>query len=104
VDNCVTTTLYDQCKIMKLQQLHKCNKCLLMKKKITNIIKTNMNIKLKTHTHSLRNRNKVELITPRTNYAKKTILFEGVQLFNGLPNDFKLCKDVNAFKNKLRIT
>ncbi|KAL0852556.1 hypothetical protein ABMA27_016975 [Loxostege sticticalis] len=70
---------------------------------LTKTIKSNLVLNIKTNKHNLRKQNKLKLITPRTNYGRKTILFEGVQLYNNLPESIKKCKSVETFKSKLKI-
>ncbi|KAL0883482.1 hypothetical protein ABMA27_016850 [Loxostege sticticalis] len=42
------------------------------------------------------------LIKPRTGYGRKTILFEGAQLYNKLPNNIKECDSIQMYKNTLK--
>ncbi|KAL0859989.1 hypothetical protein ABMA27_010304 [Loxostege sticticalis] len=75
----------------------------VIKKIMNNSIKSNIELNVKINTHNLRNKNKLKLITPRTKYGAKTILFGGAQLFNKLPNELKSCESINVFKNKLKL-
>lgn len=38
----------------------------------------------------------------RTKYGQRTLVFEGAQLYNKLPDALKNCKSLNLFKNELR--
>lgn len=98
-----TIQLYNKTKIFNLNQIYIYNTCILIKKILTKTIKSNLVLNIKTNKHNLRKQNKLKLITPRTNYGRKTILFEGVQLYNNLPESIKKCKSVETFKSKLKI-
>lgn len=100
--NTPTNELYKKTKLFNLRQLYIYYTCILIKKITTKSIRSNLKLNKKIPTHNLRNKYKIVLPTVRTNYGKKTILFEGVKLYNDLPNHIKKCNIVNAFKKELK--
>lgn len=97
-----TKTLFEKTKLLNLKQLYTYGTCILIKKITTNSVQSKLQLHKKTISYNLRNKNKLQRRQARTNYGKKTILFEGAQLFNDLPNDVKDCENINRFKLKLR--
>lgn len=97
-----TKTLYEKSKLLNLTQLYTYSTCVLIKNITSHAIQSNIQLHRKKITHNLRNKYKLELKTARTNYGKKTLLFEGAQLFNRLPDDIKNCDNIKAFKIKLK--
>lgn len=97
-----TVQIYKDTKFLNISQLYKYYTCVLVKNIVTNSIQSNIRINKKVNTHNLRNRYKLELATARTNYGKKTVLSEGVQIFNALPNDLKECESTVLFKYMLK--
>lgn len=97
-----TITLYKKTKLLNLKQLYEYFTCILVRKIITNSIQSNIKLYIKKNTHNLRNKNIIKLTKIRTNYGKKTILYEGAQLYNKLPNEIKECKNINIYKTKLK--
>lgn len=97
-----TRIIYKETKIFNLNQLYTYTTCVLVKKIISEKIHTKITFTKRSYKYSLRNTNKIKVNTPRTNYGKRNILFEGAQLFNKLPNDVKNCKNIHMFKTKLK--
>lgn len=98
-----TKQLYEKTKLFNLRQLYNYNTCILVKKFLDNTTQTNIKLTQKIYTYNLRNRNEVVLRFPRTvKYGKKNFLYEGVQLYNKLPNEIKECKSINIYKRKLK--
>ena len=50
----------------------------------------------------LRSANNLYLPKTRTNYGKKSIIYEGAQIYNKLPQDIKTSKTFYNFKAKLK--
>ena len=54
-------------------------------------------------TYNLRNtEGKLSIPQPRTNYCKRSFSYSGAVLWNSLPNEIKLSRTLNEFKNKLK--
>ncbi|CAH2096868.1 unnamed protein product [Euphydryas editha] len=100
-----TDIIYKETKIMNIYQLYYFNTLILIYKILTK--KIHCQIKFIRHhempRYSLRRHNK--LVTPkaRTNYEKKTITFEGAQLFNNLPDHVKVADSITIFKRRLKL-
>ncbi|CAH2109003.1 unnamed protein product [Euphydryas editha] len=100
-----TDIIYKETKIMNIYQLYYFNTLILIYKILTK--KIHCQIKFIRHhkmpRYSLRRHNK--LVTPkaRTNYGKKTITFEGAQLFNNLPDHVKVADSITIFKRRLKL-
>lgn len=99
-----TKKLYEKTNLLNLKQLYTYYTCILIKKITKNSVQSNIQLHKKTITYNTRSKNKFQLMTARarTNYGKKTILVEGAQLFNDLPEDIKKCDNINIFKSKLK--
>lgn len=67
------------------------------KKIITGAIHTNITIPQRQYKHSMRNKNKLCVPKPRTvNYGKKNLTYEGVILYNKLPEEIKNSKTLQT--------
>ena len=54
---------------------------------------------MQTYKNTMRHKNKIHTRKPRTTcYGIKNIMYEGVQLFNNLPNSIKTCTTVKELK------
>lgn len=87
---------------MNISQLYTYNTCILIKKIKSGSVQSEITIYERSHISNLRNKYKLHIDNVRTNYGKKTIMFEGVQLFNKLPDEIKLCDSIKSFKTKLK--
>lgn len=97
-----TQIIYNNTKIFNINQLHIYHTCILIQKILTNTTHTQITFKKKTHKYFTRNKNKLELPMPRTNYGKNNIRFGGAKLHNNLPNDVKTSKSLKVFKRRLK--
>lgn len=99
-----TTKLYKNTNIMNINQTYTYRTCILIRKIINRDIHTNINFTKKSSflKITLRNANNLILRPPRTNYGKKTIIFEGAQIYNKLPVDIKDSQSMSTFKRLLK--
>lgn len=97
-----TVQLYKKTNFLDLRKLYIYSTCILIRNITTNSIKSNIQLHKKVTSHKLRNKYKIQLPKVRTSYGKKTILFEGAQLYNKLPNYIKECKTLNMYKHELK--
>lgn len=99
-----TNLLYKKTRLLNISQTYIYNTCLLVRKILAKNIHTQINFTKKKQIQKiqLRNANNIVLRTPRTNYGKKTILFEGAQLYNKLPRDIKNSQSIVTFKRLLK--
>lgn len=98
--------LYKNVKLMNIDNTFKYFTCILIRKILTNDIRTGITFKTKaqhTQLKRLRNANNIILRSPRTNYGKNNIYFQSAQIYNKLPNNIKEAKTLNTFKNLLKI-
>lgn len=98
-----TSKIYEDTKIMNIRQLYTYNVCIFVRKALSKTIHTNITLKKYKHVtkRSTRRASLIVLPKARTNYGKKTITFEGVQLFNKVPSHIKNVSSHNAFKYQL---
>lgn len=84
-----TNKIFTETKLMTIKQLYIYNTCILIKKILCSQLHTNLSfIKVKQTTlRCTRRASFLVLPKVRTNYGRKTINFEGAQLFNKLPTD-----------------
>lgn len=66
------------------------------------VLRYSINFQKSNHGYYTRNRNKLVLRPPRTNYGKKTILYDGAALYNKLPDNIVNAKNANIFKKLLK--
>lgn len=99
-----TKTLYSETKLLNINQTYVYYNCLLVRKILKNDIRTQLNFTRKHHVQrmKLRNANDLILRPSRTNYGRKSILYEGAQLFNKLPIVIKETKSMSHFKSLLK--
>lgn len=99
-----TEELYKKTKLLNITQIYIYNTCLLIRKILTKNINTQLVFTKKVQVQKmvLRNANNLVCRAPRTNYGKKNILFEGVQLYNKLPSDIKNTQSLQTFKKLLK--
>lgn len=93
--------LYKKTKFLNINQLYTLKTCMLIRKIITNKTHSQLHFHKKTHTYHTRKRNKLELPKTRTNYGKKNILFEGVQIYNKLSDLIINSKSFPIFKKRV---
>lgn len=101
-----TATLYKDTNIMNVRQLYKYHTCLLIRKIMRRETHTKITF---VCNHQVRNYNlrrasyiSTRSINPRTAHGKKTIIFEGVNLFNKIPKDIRSMQSTILFKKCLR--
>lgn len=88
---------------MNLKQLFNYNTCILVRKILKKSIHTNLTFTKTNEVSKQTTRRASFLVLPkcRTNYGKKTVVYEGAQLYNKLPTDIKNVNTFSAFKTKL---
>jgi hypothetical protein len=89
-------------KLLNIRQLYEYYTCILIKKILTKSFQSNIKFYKKSDSHNLRNNDKLLLPRVRTTHGQRTILFDGVQLYNKLPNHIKASESINIFKHKLK--
>lgn len=99
-----TKKIYKETNLLNITQSYIYFTCLLIRKILTNDIHSEIKFTKKRQIHkmTLRSANDIVLRAPRTNYGKKTILFEGGQLYNKLPKNIKEAKSMYSFKKLLK--
>lgn len=86
-----------------LQKLYTYHTCILIYKILSNKIHSQTTFKHKIKHYPTRNRDIIELPSVRTLYGRKTIQFEGAQLYNKLPKCIQNSTSINVFKNKQKL-
>lgn len=96
--------LYKDTKIMSLTHIYTYNTCILVRKILTKDIHSQITFTKKTQIKKrlTRQANHICLRAPRTNYGKKSIMYEGGKLYNNLPKDIKEIKSLIVFKKVLK--
>lgn len=97
-----TSKIYKETNIMNIKQLFTYFTCLLIRKLLHKTIHTSITLKQPQQVTRTRRRASY-LVLPkiRTNYGKRMISFEGVQMFNKLPTSLKTIDSFNVFKRRL---
>ena len=99
-----TLVLYKETKIFNIKQLYTYATCNLINKNMCGNQHSCLKFTIQTYKHTMRYKNKIQTRKPRTTcYGIKNIMYEGVQLFNNLPNCIKTCTTVKEFKKNLKL-
>lgn len=99
-----TEKVFKETGLMTVSQIYKYNTCILVQK----ILNKNINTKLsftkvgQAQKRITKRMNNITLIRPRTNYGKKSILYEGARLYNELPNNIKDIQSFTLYKKVLK--
>lgn len=98
-----TSKIYSETKIMTIQQLYIYQSCLLIRKIIDKNIHSSITFTKAKHLSQRRTRRASFLVLPktRTSYGRKTLTYEGAQLYNNIPAHIKNVHSFNTFKIKL---
>ncbi|KAL0851343.1 hypothetical protein ABMA28_007163 [Loxostege sticticalis] len=100
-----THKIYEDTKIMTIKQTYKYYTCILIHKILNKQIHTVLSFRKKheiQYSMKLRNANHLISRTPRTNYGRKNIEYEGVKMYNKLPIEIKNATSTASFKKKLK--
>lgn len=97
--------IYEDTKIMNIKQSYMYYTCILIRKILNNEINTSIKFtkKHELQTKKLRNTNHLVTRRARTNYGKKNIEFDGVNIYNKLPTYIKESKTMAKFKKLLKL-
>lgn len=100
-----TQKIYEDTKIMNIAKTYKYYTCLLIHKILNKNINTTLTFtkKHQVQKKKLRNSNFLVTRTPRTNYGKKNIEYEGINMYNNLPLTIKEAKNITMFKKLLKV-
>lgn len=81
------------------------NTCILIRKIITKDIHCQITFTKRSQIQRkiTRQANSLILRSPRTNYGKSNILYEGARMYNKLPTDIKDAKSSTTFKKYLKV-
>lgn len=96
--------IYKETKLLNITQSYTYFTCLLIRKIISKDIHTQINFTKRKQIQKIKLRNANDLILrkPRTNFGKKSIMFEGAQMYNKLPKDIKESQSILCFKKLLK--
>lgn len=99
-----TAKIYKETKLFNLAQTHKYNTCIFIRKILTKDIHSQITFtkRIDYYKRITRQANNLCLRSHRTNYGKKSILYDGAQLYNELPKNIKEAKSLNTFKKILK--
>ncbi|CAH2100147.1 unnamed protein product [Euphydryas editha] len=99
-----TKKMYKETQLLNIEQTYTYYTCLLIRKILNKDIHTQITFTKKQQIHNmrLRNANDLNLYTARTNYGKKSIMYEGARIYNTLPKDIKIAKSMPTFKKLLK--
>ena len=99
-----TANLYAPKKLLDITNIYKYKICyyifsVLHKQKHSNTTFTYNNL---VHNHSTRQINNLALIDIKSNLGKKSVHFQGIQVYNNLPQNLKSLSNANKFKKQLK--
>lgn len=87
---------------MHINQLYTFKTCIFIHKVLNKTTHSQLSFTKKQQKYNTRNANNLKLISHRTLYGKKSIAYEGAQLYNKLPKDIKNVKSPFIFKKLLK--
>ena len=99
-----TNNLYKPKQLMDIDLIYKYKVCCYIfsvthKQKHSNInLITNNNI----YNHNTRQTNHLSLANIKSNYGKKSVYFQGIKVYNNLPEDLKNIQFLSKFKDRLK--
>jgi hypothetical protein len=99
-----TNGLYKKHKILRLRQLVRYESSMMIFKIKNGLLKSNIELIQYSdiHDYGTRNRSKFYLPDPRTNFVKKSIMFDGLANYNNLPIEIKNNNNLLKFKKMLK--
>lgn len=97
-----TPIIYNKTGIYNIKQTYILKVCITIYKILNKIHHTEISLKQKDTSYGLRNAKHIQLNQPRTNYGKRCLLYDGVKIFNDLPNVIKNSESIKIFKNKIK--
>lgn len=99
-----TIKIYKETKLFNLAQTYKYNTCIFIRKILTKDIHSQITFtkRIDIYKRMTRRANNLCLRSHRTNYGKKSILYDGAQLYNELPKTIKEAKSLFTFKKLLK--
>lgn len=100
-----TQSLYEETKLMNITQTYIYNTCILIRKILNKNIHSNITFTKRKKMHKMnlrREHDLLQLYSPRTNYGRKSIMYEGSKLYNTLPKYITESKSIATFKKLLK--
>ena len=97
-----TGPIFKSLKILKLEDITKLEMCKFISQDLNNLNNFNFRPRSTVHQHNTRYNSQLVLPFPRNNIMLNSVFYKGLQLYNGLPDDFKSIFDKNMFKVKLK--
>lgn len=99
-----TVNLYAPNNLLNLDNLYKYKICcyifsVVNRQKHSSLVFINNN---NLHVHNTRQTNNLALINIRSNYGKKSVYFQGIKIYNNLPERLKLLRNIVKFKAELK--
>ena len=99
-----TVNLYGPKQLMNINCIYKYKiSCyifsVLNKKKHSNV---NFTVNNSIYNHNTRQFNHLSLINIKSNYGRKSVYFQGIKIYNSLPQDLKNTQVLSKFKRKVR--
>lgn len=100
-----TEKIYNETKFLTIKQIYISSTCTLIRKIINKEIHSEIVFSKNIEIYQLNTRSAHNIHLPRhrTNYGKKTILYEGAQLYNKLPKTIKDATSLQSFKQLLKL-
>ncbi|KAG6458312.1 hypothetical protein O3G_MSEX010807 [Manduca sexta] len=101
-----TNKLFKKIKVMNISETYTYQICILVRKILNKDIHTKITFSKKAQLHKMNlrsnNDNMIRLLKPRTNFGRKSIMYEGVRLYNRLPKNIKESKSMYTYKRLLK--
>lgn len=99
-----TENLYKTKGFLDITNLYKLKTCVLLhfinlKEKHSNITLTQINV---LHNHATRQNDNIKTPTIKSNFGKRSILYDGIIIYNNLPRNLKSIKNVLTFKKQIK--
>ena len=99
-----TEQLYLPNKIMNIHSMYIFQVCTFIHQRQMGEVHSNLSLTSTSqiHSYNVRSKNNLRTVSMNTAAGQRSVLFEGVKLYNALPDEVKSINSVNAYKQKLK--
>lgn len=99
-----TTQLYYTSNLPSVEQTIFLENCKLIYKLSNNLMKSNLKLQTNAsiHNYNTRSAEHYRLAAPRTERGKRDVMFNGIKIFNSLPNNIKYAPNLRLFNKRLK--
>ena len=94
--------LFRRSNILTLVNVHRHEICKFIHNDLHSNNRFEFRARNSVHNHVTRSNTHLSLPQPRSNTLRNSIFYDGLQVYNNIPNDLKSISSSNSFKNTLK--